>query len=102
MDFIATDILTDSSVSRVVTWSDIMTRKAGDADTRAFRVQGREEMRRRAVSGMDYSHQSRLIPALLHASICSSGHIEACTSPMWALRKRNMQRRLWPMPPPME
>ena len=24
-----------------------------------------------------------------------------CTSPMWALRRKNMQMRDWPMPPPM-
>ena len=29
-----------------------------------------------------------------HSSICSSGQIEACTSPMWAFWSKNIHRRL--------
>ena len=44
---------------------------------------------------------SRVMLWAAQVSIISSGQMLACTSPMCALPSRSMQRRLWPMPPPM-
>ena len=44
---------------------------------------------------------SSWIPLFSHACIISSGHREDCTSPMCALRRKNIQIRDCPIPPPM-
>ena len=40
-------------------------------------------------------------PFSSHCAIISSGHREDCTSPMCALRRKNIQIRDCPIPPPM-
>ena len=44
----------------------------------------------------------KLMLCFLHVSIISSGHIEDCTSPTWAARKKNIHKRDCPIPPPIE
>ena len=44
---------------------------------------------------------SRMIPASRQVSMVSSSQVDTWTSPMWALPSRSMDRRDWPMPPPM-
>ena len=39
--------------------------------------------------------------ACWQASCISCGQIAQATSPMWAVRRKNMQSRDWPIPPPM-
>ena len=41
------------------------------------------------------------IPAAWQVARMSAGQMELWISPIWALRRRNMQRRDWPIPPPM-
>ena len=43
----------------------------------------------------------RFMPASLHSRRMSSGQMLDCVSPTWALCRRIMHRRLWPIPPPM-
>ncbi len=46
-------------------------------------------------------YYSSITPAASQAEMVSSSQTEACTSPMCALPSRSMDRRDWPMPPPM-
>lgn len=44
---------------------------------------------------------SSRMPARSQAAVVSSSHMDACTSPMCALPSSSMDRRDWPMPPPI-
>src|SRR5699024_4278920 len=56
--------------------------------------------RSQPLGGARRAHSS-FTPAASQAASVSWSHRLTCTSPTWALPKRSIQSRLWPMPPPI-